>query len=166
MYLLISLCIYTICILFFKPQSQTLYLPAYQSCVVPIPAYQILYITPFISTSGSEWLFTSMSTLCIYLAVTAQINLFYKYQYPQASFVCSSSHKQAHSMTAAISIWQLVTKLVYISYLLRGDKWSHLDCRRIVRLLMSHWGARCYNVAMHQMKPSHCSYLIPLTYQL
>lgn len=45
-------------------------------------------------------------------------NLFYKY--PQASYICSSSHKHAHSMIAALSIWQLVTSLVYIGYLLRG----------------------------------------------
>lgn len=98
-----------------------MYLPAYQPCVVPIPAYQILYITPCISTSGSEWLFTSMSTLCIYLALTAQVTCFINtgiHKHPLFvvlhTNICSSSHKQAHSVTAAISIWQLVTKSVYI----------------------------------------------------
>lgn len=89
-----------------------MYLPAYQPCVVPIPAYQILYISRLAFQPQGQSDYTSISTLCIYLAVTAQVNLFYKY--PQASFVCSSSHKHAHSMIAVVSIWQLVTKSVYI----------------------------------------------------
>lgn len=84
-----------------------MYLPAYQPCVVPIPAYQILYITPCISTSGSEWLFTSMSTLCIYLALTAQVTCFINiHKHPSFVVLHTNMHIQWLLSSQSGSWWQ------------------------------------------------------------
>lgn len=144
---------------FHTTESVCIYRPAYQHCVVPIPAYKIAFQPQPVR---SEWLFTCILINLVYLpGSNCTSNLFYKYihKHPTFAVLNTNMHIQWSLPSQSGSWWQLRW---YILAAFSGGQVVTSGLMKDCQVLMFHWGVCmwCYNVMTQRTKPSHFNSLI------